>query len=150
ILAVPLVTVATSGGSAMAQGAPPPPPPAPPAPPAAAAPATMAAPLVAMENKPVMPPAGATVHWYENFKYEAFVDTYFSLNYNFPKPQYPGAIPGSPLGGNQFRAYDQQNGFALHWFGLDLTHAPDPVGGGLNLRMGSGAALFTADRKSVV
>jgi hypothetical protein len=104
----------------------------------------MAAPPAAMENKPAMPPPTATVHWYENFKYEAFVDAYFGVNYNFPKPQYPGALAGSPAGGNQFRAYDQANGFALHWFGLDLTHAPDPIGGGLNLRLGPGAALFNA------
>jgi len=117
-----------------------------------AAPATMAAPPASMENKPAMPPAGTTVRWYENFKYEAFVDTYFSMNYNFPRPQYPGGIlgsltagpAGSLAGGNQFRAYDQQNGFALHWFGLDITHAPDPIGGGFNLRLGPGAALFNA------
>jgi hypothetical protein len=112
----------------------------------------MAAPPAGMENKPAMPPAATTLHWYENFKYEAFVDAYYSLNYNFPKPQFPGGVQGSLTagpagslpGGNQFRAYDQANGFALHWFGLDLTHAPDPVGGGLNLRLGPGAALFNA------
>jgi hypothetical protein len=95
------------------------------------------------DSKPLAwsPPS---VRWYDNFKFEAFVDAYFSLNYKLPKPQYPGAILGSSAGGNQFRAYDQANGFALHWFGLDITHAPDPVGGALNLRMGPGAALFNA------
>ncbi|HMI86658.1 MAG TPA: porin [Polyangiaceae bacterium] len=108
------------------------------------APSATAPPPAAMETNPGAPPPVAAAHWYDNFKLEAFVDTYFSVNYRFPKPQYPGAILGSPAGGNQFRAYDQSNGFALHWFGLDLTHAPDPVGGGLNLRMGPGAALFNA------
>jgi hypothetical protein len=97
-----------------------------------------------VESKPPAPPPAPTARWYDNFKFEAFVDTYFSVNYGFPKPQYPGAIPGSGAGGNQFRAYDQANGFALHWFGFDVVHAPDPVGGGLNLRMGPGAALFNA------
>jgi len=111
--------------------------------PAPIAPTPGEPPLAQMERKPEAAPA-AVVHWYDNFKFEAFVDAYFSNNYNFPKPQYPGAVLGSPAGGNQFRAYDQANGFALHWFGLDITHAPDPVGGGLNLRMGPGAALFNA------
>jgi hypothetical protein len=82
--------------------------------------------------------------WYESFKYEAFVDVYAGVNYGFPKPQAPVAIAETAPGGNRFRAFDKANGASLHWVGLDVTHPADPVGGGLCLRFGPSAALFTA------
>jgi hypothetical protein len=94
-------------------------------------------------NTPSSPTTATSAPWYHEFKYEAFVDTYVSINYKFPRPQSP-TTPLGFTGGNQLRAFDITNHFALHWFGLDVTHAPDPVGGGLNLRIGPGAILFNA------
>jgi hypothetical protein len=126
---VPLFAYATSTGSALAQGAPPPapPPPAAPAPPPAAAPP---APAPAPAAAPVAPPAAK---WYEKAKVEGFVDTYFMLNWHFPKPQ---------TGQNLGRAFDVTNGFAINWAGLNVSYAPDPVGATVGLRFGPGAAIY--------
>jgi len=86
----------------------------------------------------------AQAAWYESFKYEAFVDAYAGINYGFPKPESPVSLSETSPGGNRFRAFDKANGFSLHWVGLDVTHAPDPVGGGVALRFGPSAALFNA------
>src|SRR5207253_1478338 len=50
--------------------------------------------------------------WVDRFHFEGFVDGYASANYGFAKPQTPTPDVG---GGNTFRAYDVNNGFALHW-----------------------------------
>jgi hypothetical protein len=57
------------------------------------------------------------------------------VNWNFPKPQ---------NGVNGFHAYDQTNGFALNWLGLDGAYAADPIGGTINLRFGPAAAIHNA------
>jgi hypothetical protein len=54
------------------------------------------------------------------------------VNWNFPRPQY---------GVNAFHEYDQTNGFALNWLGLDGAYAADPIGGTINLRFGPAAQL---------
>jgi len=118
VLAVPVATVLTMASAVMAQNAPPPPPagePAPPPPPPAPV---------------VVGPTAATAKWYDKAKVEGFVDTYFNLNFNFPRPQ-----TGTNLG----RAFDVSNGFALHWAGLNVSYAADPVGGTVGLRFGPGA-----------
>ena len=84
-------------------------------------------------------------HWYEAFELSAFLDTYVQLNYNMPQPQSPLA-GGS--GGNFGRAYDQHNGFALNWAGLNLAYAPAPVGGTLQLRLGPAATLHNVTEAS--
>jgi transposase InsO family protein len=71
--------------------------------------------------------------WWDSIKFEAFIDAYGSLNYNFPKPQ---------ANSNSFRAFDNNNGFSLAWVGLDLTHEAQPVGGTLSLRFGPAAHLL--------
>ncbi|HEY3816470.1 MAG TPA: porin [Polyangiaceae bacterium] len=81
---------------------------------------------------PVAPPAPEE-HWYDTVKFEAFVDAYTNVNYNFPKPQ---------GGTNQFRAPDVNNGFALTWVGLDVVHEAKPVGGTISLRFGPASSLF--------
>jgi hypothetical protein len=71
--------------------------------------------------------------WYDRVGLEAFIDAYANVNYNFPKPQ---------GGTNQYRAPDVNNGFALAWVGLDVSHEADPVGGTVSLRFGPASSLF--------
>ena len=80
-------------------------------------------------------PAPTVPPWLGLVKLEAFVDAYASVNYNFPKPE---------TGKNVYRAFDDTNGFALHWVGVNATVAPDPVGATLSLRFGRGALLYNA------
>lgn len=72
--------------------------------------------------------------WYETLSYRAFVDAYYSVNYRFPKPD------NNAVGG--VRAFDQDNGFALSWAGLDLSAPTAPVGGTVSLRFGPTANRF--------
>jgi len=81
-------------------------------------------------------PPAADEDWYDAFEVRVFADAYYSLNYNFPKPQ---------IGGNDVtRAYDSSNGFALAWAGIDISHAADPVGGTLSLRFGPSAKRYNS------
>ncbi len=125
-----LLTLAGANRAAAQDAAPPPPatppladtPPAPPpAPPPPAVPPPIAAPAPVAEIAP---------KWYELLEIGAFVDTYFSANWNGPKPQ---------SGTNRFRPYDNNNGFNVAWAGLDLAMKPDPVGGVINMRFGPAA-----------
>jgi hypothetical protein len=115
-----------------ADAAPPPPvaPPAPqpvePLPPLDEAPP---APAVA-DPEPDLPPADGYTGgdaWYDAIEFSAFVDSYFSLNYNFPKPQ---------SGKNLLHPFDPSNGFALSWVGVNATYPADPVGATISLRFG--------------
>lgn len=72
--------------------------------------------------------------WYDTLSYRAFVDAYYSVNYRFPKPD------NNAVGG--VRAFDQDNGFALSWAGLDLSAPTAPVGGTVSLRFGPTANRF--------
>ena len=97
-------------------------------PPAASEPA---APAAVDDTPPV-----ADEDWYDAFDVRLFADAYFSLNYNFPKPQF---------GNNDvIRAFDSANGFSLAWAGLDISHAADPVGGTLALRFGPSARRYNS------
>jgi hypothetical protein len=51
-------------------------------------------------------------------------------------------VPNVPV--NRFRAYDNTNGFAIHWAGLEASYNPEPVGGQISLRFGPGANLHNA------
>jgi len=73
--------------------------------------------------------------WYDAVKVEGFVDAYASVNANSPKPQ-----SGQNLG----RAFDVTNGFAVHWAGVNVSYAPEPVGATVGLRFGQGAAMYNA------
>ena len=84
---------------------------------------------------PEPPPAQGK--WYDAITFSAFADAYFSLNYNFPKPQ---TTRGRAA--NTFRAYDVTNGFAISWVGLNASVDPDPVGGAINLRFGPSAEIY--------
>ncbi|MCK6587822.1 MAG: porin, partial [Polyangiaceae bacterium] len=66
-------------------------------------------------------------HWYDRIDVSAFVDAYFSLNMNFPRPH---------ADANYFRGNDIHDGFSLAWVGLDATYEADPVGATINLRFG--------------
>jgi hypothetical protein len=72
---------------------------------------------------------------------DAFVDAYGAINYNFPKPQGP-IVPGSPIGGNAFHAFDVAQGFSVNWAGVNASYAADPIGGTVSLRFGPGAILY--------
>ncbi len=105
--------------------------------PAPQVPATVA--LAAPALEPVaaeVPPAEPK--WYEAAEYRVFVDSYTSLNWNFPKPQ------TGTNGQGEVRAYDQTNGFALSWVGGDLSLPAAPVGGTLSLRFGPTAQRYSS------
>jgi len=97
-------------------------------------PAPAAVPLPAPTPAAAAPAESAK--WYEQVKIGAFVDGYAGWNYAHPKT-------GVYASQNRFRAYDQWNGFQLHWVGLDATVDPAPVGGGVSLRFGPSAAVYT-------
>ena len=81
-------------------------------------------------------PPAADEDWYDAFQVRVFADAYYSLNYNFPKPQ---------VGGQDVdRAYDSTNGFGLAWAGIDISHTADPVGGTLSLRFGPSAKRYNS------
>jgi len=116
----------------------PPPTPPPPTEPAPAATVTL----------PELPPAPAepaaseanaavqTTKWYDSFGVRVFADSYFSLNYNTPKPQ--------SSGNGVIRAFDTSNGFAVAWAGLDISHAAEPIGGTISLRFGPSAQRYNS------
>ncbi len=110
---------------ATATAAPAPAPTAPPAPP----------PVVAPPPKPSEPPP---TPWYQRFELDAFVDAYWSINYNFPKPDVSAEV----------RALDQRNGFSLAWAGVNLGYPAAPVGGTISLRFGPAANLIAGPRES--
>jgi len=78
------------------------------------------------------PPAAA---WYDAIELGAFVDAYYSINYNLPKPQ---------LNNAQLRAFDAANGFSLAWAGIDASYPADPLGATLSLRFGPSAERLAA------
>ena len=89
------------------------------------------APRVEAEQAPA-----ADEDWYDAFNVRVFADAYYSLNYNFPKPQ---------AGGNDvIRAFDSANGFSLAWAGLDISHPVEPIGGTLALRFGPSAKRYNS------
>jgi len=85
----------------------------------------------AVDPEPDLPPAENYSEggdsWYDSIEFSAFADAYYSLNYNFPKPQ---------SGQNLLRAFDSTNGFALSWVGVNASYPADPVGGTVSLRFG--------------
>ncbi|MEI9937108.1 MAG: outer membrane beta-barrel protein [Pseudomonadota bacterium] len=85
---------------------------------------------------PVHEAGGASEEWYDSFDLRVFADSYFSLNYNQPKPQ--------TAGNGVIRAFDTSNGFAVAWAGLDIAHAPEPIGGTLSLRFGPSAKRYNS------
>lgn len=91
---------------------------------AAAAPATPAA----------AAPAAPEPKWYDIINVGAFVDGYFNLNYNVPRPS--GAVLASGSQPNKYHPFNPSTGFSLAWVGVDLSVDPDPVGAVLQLRFG--------------
>ena len=87
----------------------------------------LALPRAGAAQTPPPDPPPPVLPWYEALELSAFADAYTNVNFNFPKPQ---------RGTNRLRAYDEANGFALAWVGLDARYEPDPVGGGIELRLG--------------
>lgn len=79
--------------------------------------------------------------WYDRVKLGAFVDAYAGANFARPRP-------ASYATANRFRAYDQHNGFALHWIGLDAAVEPDPVGATASLRFGPSTSIYTGSPDS--
>lgn len=110
------------------------PPPAPVlAAPSAPAPTAQAAPVEPppADPEPDLPPvehySEGEDSWYDSIEFSAFVDAYFGVNYNLPKPQ---------SGRNVLRPHDSSNGFALSWVGVNASYPADPVGATLSFRFG--------------
>lgn len=80
---------------------------------------------------PAPPPP--VLPWYDAVDLDAFVDAYGSVDWGFPKPQ---TTDGAPT-----RYHHRSNGFALSWVGLNMSYAPEPVGGTVSLRFGPTAPL---------
>ena len=107
------------------------PPPAPPPPPTTAPEATTPEIHLAEPHLKPVPPEAGSLPWYDAIEFRGFVDSYFNLNYNMPKPQ---------TGENgKTRAYDTENGFSLAWVGVDASYPAEPVGGTVSLRFGPSA-----------
>jgi hypothetical protein len=90
--------------------------------------------------------------WYDKLSADAFVDAYGAVNWNFPKPQAPVVTPTvgvSSQGGNQFRAYDIAQGFALNWAGVNASYASDTIGGTVGLRFGPATTVYNAGTDNV-
>jgi hypothetical protein len=105
----------------------------------------VAAPAAPAAAAPAAPAAAG--NWYDKFTADAFVDAYGSINYNWPKPQYPAiastVATGAPgAGGNTFRAFDVAQGFAVNWIGVNAAYSSDSMGGTIGLRLGPGAAIY--------
>lgn len=73
------------------------------------------------------PPKQPTSKWYDAVSFGAFVDAYYSQNWNGPRPN---------SGANLYHPYTSNSGFNLAWVGLDAGIDPDPVGATLQLRFG--------------
>jgi hypothetical protein len=78
--------------------------------------------------------------WTDDISIGAFVDAYYSVNFNFPKV----AGAGNPAA-NQFRVFDPSDGFSLSWAGLDVSYDGGPVGATIALRFGPTARLYNFD-----
>jgi hypothetical protein len=65
--------------------------------------------------------------WYDAVKVGAFVDAYYSQNWNAPRVN---------ANANTFHPYSNNTGFNLAWVGLDMSVDPAPVGATLQLRFG--------------
>ncbi len=74
-------------------------------------------------------PAPADKKWYDVINLGAFVDAYYSENWNAPRPN---------AGANLYHPYTANTGFGMAWVGLDASVDPDPVGATLQLRFGPG------------
>jgi hypothetical protein len=70
-------------------------------------------------------------HWYDGVKVGAFIDVYAGVNANFPKPNV-----------NSFRAFDANDGFSMHWIGLDANVPAAPIGGTVSLRFGPSTTAY--------
>ncbi len=99
--------------------------------------------LAAPPPKPTEPakPNEKPKDWWEIVGLGAFLDTYAQINWSLPRPQ---SSQGTGLGGNALRQYDPTNGFAIGWAGVNLSVAPAPIGGTLQLRFGPAAAIHNA------
>lgn len=136
--ALPLPPTATSAAAPLAPAVEPAPPPVAPAAPMpagppveAAAPATNApAPAADAAATPPPPP------WYNNLKVGVFADAYYSVNFNNPHPNAGTNAAVLVPGGNGGRAYDFNNGFSLHWAGVDAVYTNGNIGATVNLRFG--------------
>jgi len=109
------------------------------------APAPASAPALSVPAPAAAPPASQVVEaaarpapWYSRFDVGAFVDAFWGINYNFPKPD----------SNDEVRAYDQQNGFSLAWAGGDISYPADPVGGTVSLRFGPAAAIYAGPNET--
>ncbi len=83
--------------------------------------------------------------WYDHLKLGAFVDGYFSYNYNQPHPEGGSNLGLGGPGGNLLRAYDFHNGASLHWAGVDAGFAYGEFGATVGLRFGPSTVGYNAN-----
>jgi hypothetical protein len=95
------------------------------------------------QGQPTAPPPPPPLDpWYEALDFRLFADAYASMNHNLPRRQADANGPRDPdtVG---VRAYDNDAGFSLSWVGFDVSHAPEPVGGTISLRLGPTAETYS-------
>ena len=139
--APPAATPEMAQGSTAAPVTTPAAPAVPPPPAVATAPeATAASPAPAVAASATAPAADAPPPppppWYNNLKIGAFADAYYSVNFNNPHPTSGTNAAVLVPGGNGGRAYDFNNGFSLHWAGVDAVYTSGNVGATVGLRFG--------------
>jgi len=95
---------------------------------APAAPPTATSPTIVTPATATTPTANPPAkNWFDILNFGAFVDTYYSLNWNTPRPN---------SGANLYHPYSNNSGFGMAWVGLDASVDPDPIGAVIQLRFG--------------
>ncbi len=92
---------------------------------AAAAPEPTATPALPTASEP---------KWYDTISLGAFVDTYYSQNWQAPRPN---------QNANRYHAFEPNTGFSLAWVGVDASMEPAPVGATIQLRFGPSVPNLT-------
>lgn len=120
------------------------PPPAPPVAVAGAATGGAPGPAEASTAPPMAaaPAEAPPAPWYSSLKISAFADAYYSLNANNPHPTSGTNTAVLVPGGNGGRAYDFNNGFSMHWAGIDAVYAGGNFGATVGLRFGPSTAGY--------
>jgi hypothetical protein len=111
--------------------------------------ALLTATLLSASGEAVAQAPEATVQgdakWYDTLDVGVFADAYYSFNFNRPRPQGGPNAGGLPVGGNLYRAYDTNDGFALNWAGVDASYLFGSVGGTVGLRFGPSTVPYNAN-----
>ncbi|MBV1858881.1 MAG: porin [Nannocystaceae bacterium] len=102
------------------------------------APTTLAAQSTPEPDGEIEPPKHGA-KWTDKGSVSAFADAYAGVNMLMP----------SPATANSLRAFDTNNGFSLHWAGIDAEYDGDVVGGAVSLRLGPSATAYAGSDASI-